>query len=177
MCPLFSLADENPSERLLDAEKLRKPPSLATEKPPLLLTNTEVSTFAAYTGQTARTVAILMQQCTGTNDQMFDVIQNYNITESDIANEWRHLYESCMHSSKVLMRDYAEGYPYYVGIAKVLMAMNLGLTTDCWGDVPYTEAFRGLEGEDYFHPNFDTQESVLATIQTLLDEGIAGLLR
>lgn len=151
------------------------PNTPTTATPALLLSNTMVSTFAAYTGQTARTAAILTQQCTGTNDQMFDVIQNYNITEADVTNEWQHLYESCMHSSKVLMRDYAEGYPYYVGIAKILMAMNLGLTTDCWGDAPYSEAFEGLQGEDYYHPNFDSQETLLGNIQTLLDEGIIEL--
>ncbi len=151
------------------------PNTPTTATPALLLSNTMVSTFAAYTGQTARTTAILTQQCTGTNDQMFDVVQNYNITEADVTNEWQHLYESCMHSSKVLMRDYDEGHPYYVGMAKVLMAMNLGLTTDCWGDVPYTESFEGLQGEDYFHPHFDTQEAILGTIQTLLDEGIVEL--
>ncbi len=150
-------------------------PTQAT--PALLLTNAQVSTFAVYTGQTARTTAILMQHCTGTNDQMFNVIQNYSITETDVTNEWQHLYESCMFTAKTIMNDYAEGYPYYIGMAKVLMAMNLGLTTDCWGDVPYNEAFGGLNGEDYYHPHFDTQESVLQSVQTLLDEAIVELSR
>jgi hypothetical protein len=68
-----------------------------------------------------------------------------------------------------------EEQPYYVGIAKVLMAVNLGYTTLCWGDIPYTEAFRGTEGSEFFKPAFDTQESIFASIQTLLDEAIVEL--
>jgi hypothetical protein len=171
--PVLFLALNSCSSFIEGWDESPNTPTQAT--PALLLTNTQVSTFAAFTGQTARTTAILMQHCTGTNDQMFDAIQNYNITETDVTNEWQHLYESCMHTSNTIMTDYAEGYPYYTGIAKVLMAMNLGLTTDCWGDVPYTEAFGGLKGEAYYHPHFDTQESVLQSIQTLLDEAIVEL--
>ncbi len=143
--------------------------------PALLLTNTQVSTFAAYTGQNARTAAILMQQCTGVSDQMFDDIQNYNIGEGDIDNEWQTLYESCLQTPYTIITDFSEGYPYYAGIAKILMAMNLGLATDLWGDIPYEEALQGLNGEQYYYPNFETQDAILGHVQSLLTEAIQHL--
>ena len=60
-------------------------------------------------------------------------------------------------------------------MAKVLKAMNLGLATDFWGDVPSKEAGLGLEGEAKFNPAFDTQENVIKDIQALLSDAIADL--
>lgn len=148
-------------------------PNSPTETTPaLLLTNCEVSTFAAFTGQNARTAAILTQQCTGVTDQMFDDIQNYNILEGVIDNEWQHIYENSLQTTHTIVKDYEETHPYYAGIAKVLMAMNLGLATDYWGDVPFREALNGLDGEEYYYPHFDSQQQVIQDIQTLLDEAI-----
>jgi len=124
----------------------------------LLLTNSEVSTFAVFTGQNARTAAILTQQCTGVTDQMYDDIQNYNIGENDIDNEWQNIYENSLQTTHTLVKDYSETHPYYAGIAKVLMAMNLGLAADYWGDIPFREALSGLDGEEYYYPHFDSQQ-------------------
>lgn len=57
----------------------------------------------------------------------------------------------------------------YQGIAKVLLATNLGLATDQWGAVPASNATLG-EGD--FTPAFDAQEDVYEQINTLLDEAI-----
>lgn len=148
------------------------PNSPATTTPGLLLSNTQVATFANFTGQNARTAAILTQQCTGVTDQMYDEIQNYNFGEQDVENDWYTLYESCLHTPYTIILDYSETHPYYAGIAKVLLAMNLGLATDCWGDIPYREALKGLEGELNYYPHFDPQQQVIQDIQTLLDEAI-----
>ncbi|NJC26032.1 SusD/RagB family nutrient-binding outer membrane lipoprotein [Neolewinella antarctica] len=63
----------------------------------------------------------------------------------------------------------AEGH---VGIAQVLMAINLGLVVDNWGDAPYSDAFTGTT----IRPTYDSAEELYATIFTLLDEGEANLL-
>src|SRR4030042_1088128 len=52
------------------------------------------------------------------------------------------------------------------------MAMNLGLATDCWGDIPLREALNGLEGEEHYYPHFDAQQQGIQDIQTILDEAI-----
>jgi hypothetical protein len=148
------------------------PNSPVEATPALLLTNLEVSTFTIQTGQNARAAAVLTQQCTGTSDQMYNTFQNYNITENTINNEWQTIYENGLQPGYTLLQTYSEGYPYYQGITKILMAMNLGLATDYWGDIPYSEALRGLDGEEHYSPAFDSQENVIQTIQEMLDEAV-----
>ncbi|MCB2407656.1 SusD/RagB family nutrient-binding outer membrane lipoprotein [Hymenobacter lucidus] len=63
-----------------------------------------------------------------------------------------------------------EKSPYYVGAGKIILAMDLAHATDMLGDLPYSEAFKGAEN---YTPKYDPQEQIYATVQTLLDEGIA----
>jgi hypothetical protein len=58
---------------------------------------------------------------------------------------------------------------YYVGAGKVLMAALIFHITDIHGNVPYTDAFRGAEN---FTPKYDSQESIYAAMDKLLDEAI-----
>lgn len=58
----------------------------------------------------------------------------------------------------------------YAGIGKIMMAYCLGTMTSLYGDIPYSEAFKGAVNP---YPKFDTQASIYTQVQTLLDEGIA----
>lgn len=145
-------------------------PSEAT--PGLLLSITEVATFSHYSGQLARQSSIMTQHMAGTDFQFLDIAK-YIIQEGDNVNEWESIYQIGMMNAKTLINTAGDANPAYRGIGKVLMAMNLGLATDLWGDIPYSQALRGLEGE-YDAAN-DTQESIIASIQTLLTEAIADL--
>ncbi len=58
---------------------------------------------------------------------------------------------------------------YYVGAGKVLMAALLFHLTDLHGDIPYSDAFRAAQN---FQPIYDSQESIYATMDKLLDEAI-----
>jgi len=141
----------------------------------LLMSVAEVSTFMYYTGQLARTPAILMQQCAGTDFQMIDV-RDYVILEDGNTNEWEGIYSNCLINEQLIIEDYGEDNPYYAGIAKILQAMALGLLTDLWGDIPYREALQGLKGQgEELHPVFDPQQQVIGDIQTLLSDAITEL--
>lgn len=62
------------------------------------------------------------------------------------------------------------GSPHYVGVASILQAVNLGLLTDCFENVPFSDAL----GESLnTSPAYDKQEDVYREIIKLLDEGIA----
>lgn len=61
---------------------------------------------------------------------------------------------------------------HYKGIAHVLMAINLGLATDSWGDVPYSQAFQSNAN---LTPTYDSQQSIYTEINNLLTTGITEL--
>jgi len=58
---------------------------------------------------------------------------------------------------------------HYVGAGKVLMAALIFHVADLHGNVPLSDAFRGAEN---FTPKYDSQESVYAALDKLLDEAI-----
>ncbi|WP_417371070.1 SusD/RagB family nutrient-binding outer membrane lipoprotein [Gelidibacter japonicus] len=57
----------------------------------------------------------------------------------------------------------------YIGVAKTLMALNMGLAVDVYGDIPYTEAF----SFETIVPSYDDDELVYTNILKLLDEALA----
>jgi hypothetical protein len=142
--------------------------------PSLLLTGTEVATFSTYSGQLARLSSILVQQSAGTDFQFVD-IANYQIREGNNVNEWEVIYTDALMNAQLIINDFGDASPYYGGIARILKAMNLGIATDLWGDIPNSEALTGLDEDPNFNPAYDSQEAVLANIQTLLDEAIVEL--
>ncbi len=76
-------------------------------------------------------------------------------------------------NANIIIREHGAENPYYRGIARVLIAMNAGLATDLWGDIPLSEASLGQSGN--LKPKYDTQEEVIQQIQTLLDDAIVDL--
>lgn len=138
---------------------------------PLLLNMTQVATFAVYNGQLARLSAVLVQQQAGTSDQ-FVPFGRYNLLSGDNTNEWEMIYTTCLMNAQTLIDQAGNENPYYRGMGRVLKAMNLGIATDFWGDVPNSEALKGKEGTDHYAPNFDSQESVIADIQQLLSDAL-----
>jgi hypothetical protein len=139
--------------------------------PQTLLSAIEVGTFNNLEGGGVRIASVFMQYNSGVDGQAISYEQ-YNPTESDMDNYWNGLYTN-MYNCKLLKDQFGERSPYYRGISEVLMAMNLGLATDMWGDVPYSEAFQGAEKDGNFTPHFDPQQSVLNSIQAMLSDAIA----
>lgn len=135
---------------------------------PLLLSAAEANYAYTQGGDISRYVAVWMQQLKGA-DRQFVAVDNYQVTEVDMDNAWRFgLYGGAMQDFYLLTKQAnAEGNPYYEGIGKTLMAYALLTSTDCFGDVPYSDAFQGAEN---LLPKYDTQEQIYATINTLLTE-------
>ncbi len=140
----------------------------------VLLTGTELATTSSYTGDLARIPSLLVQQTAGRLFQYAD-FQTYDILESSIDNQWNNLYASGLINTQLLIEQAGDGNKIYRGIGRVLRAMNLGLATDMWGDVPNTEALKGQAGEANFNAKYDAQENVIRDIQATLDAAIADL--
>lgn len=124
-------------------------------------------------GDLGRFSSVLTQHNRGIERQHLG-IYNYVFTESDVDNAWQfNLYSGPMNDMSILMdRARANGSVHYLGVAQVMMAHAIGTVTDLWGDVPYSDAFRG---SSKIQPVYDTQENIYQTIQTLLDEAIVNL--
>jgi hypothetical protein len=142
-----------------------------SSSPDLMLSNIEVGTFDNFTGSNSRRCAVIMQNCTGALFYYLS-INNYSILEADVQSDWDNLYPGTLTNTQILLNNFSANSPYYRGMARILKAMNLGLATDLWGDVPDKEAFQGMTNKT---PAFDPQQMVLADIQNLLSQGIADL--
>lgn len=97
----------------------------------------------------------------------------YLLYNSDINDSWKNIYTSCLNNLFMMNEQATNNGNYnYTGIAKILTAFCLGVATDYWGDIPYSEAFGGISK---LQPAYDSQESIYKNIQQLLDEGIADI--
>lgn len=126
--------------------------------------------FNAGTNQN-RIAGIVMQQFRGIDAQQLQY-NNYVIGEDAINNHWNTgLYTGVLRSCQVIIDQATEeGAPFYSAVAKVLMANQLGIAASMFGDLPFNEALKGSEN---LKPTYDSQESIYATVQRLLDEGIS----
>ena len=88
--------------------------------------------------------------------------------EIDASGTWTRLYDN-MTDLYDLQRYAAEkGKKENVGIAKIMMAMNLQLATNLWGDIPYTDAFKG----NTLTPKYDDAKAIYDSSLKLLNDGI-----
>lgn len=120
-----------------------------------------------------RYAGIIMQQWEGFDAQQLNYT-SYDIGENDTSNPWDFgLYTGSMRdAADIIERATATDALYTRGVAKIYMAINLGLATNAWGDVPYSEAFLGKEN---LTPKYDDQEEIYGVLQTLLSEAIDDL--
>lgn len=148
------------------------PNSPVEVSPKLMLAAVEVNTFMNTEGDLARVSAVLSQQMAGANAQYL-TLQNYQMNRNDYNNHWNGLYSGTMYNAKLMIDKYGAENPYYGGIAKVLLAINLSVATDFFGDVPYSDAFKGADLN--FVAKYDKQQAVYEAIQKLLDDAIVDL--
>ena len=94
--------------------------------------------------------------------------------EFRIGTGWTQIYLRAMSNARELERQAGEqSSPHYAGVAKVYQALMLGLATDAWENVPYTEAFEGIEN---LTPGYDQQQVIYETIiPNLLDQAVTDL--
>lgn len=113
-------------------------------------------------------------------NQVAQHVASYFGSGSDIHEEfrigtgWTQIYLRAMSNAHELERQAGEqSSPHYAGVAKVYQALMLGLATDAWENVPYTEAFEGIEN---LTPAYDQQQVIYETIiPNLLDQAVTDL--
>lgn len=86
---------------------------------------------------------------------------------------WNQVYLYILPNLKAI-KDKAEASnaTHINAIVDILTAINIGIATDTWDNIPYTNA---AEGPDNNFPTFDTQETIYNNIFSLLDAAISKL--
>ncbi|HET8736031.1 MAG TPA: SusD/RagB family nutrient-binding outer membrane lipoprotein [Pricia sp.] len=86
-------------------------------------------------------------------------------------NTWFNLYNVMTDLNVLIDKAQEEGAAHYQGAAQILMALNLGMAVDIFGDVPFSESFNF----ETVTPQYDDDAALYGNVMTFLDEGIANL--
>ncbi len=131
--------------------------------------------YALVGNDNVRTNNIWTQHFDGVSRQSFTEAR-YQLTSADVGGIWSSTYTNIlMNLDAVVKKSKQEGSesPHFTGIAQVMQATTLGITTDIFGDIPFSKALGGGQGN--LKPEYDTQEQVYDTIFFMLDNAIVNL--
>ena len=90
----------------------------------------------------------------------------------DYSPEWTDSYFSMMNIKQMMIKAQATGAWLHLGVGQTLMALNLNMLINAFGDVPYSKA---LDGKDNAFPTFDKQADLHDSCIALLDAAIVNL--
>jgi len=116
-----------------------------------------------------RPQSLWMQQMTGIARQSM-AEGAYSFRSGDVNNLWGNVYSGVLMDAKQLINKAVElEAPHFEGVAYILTAATLGVASDNWNSIPWSEA---LQGDENLRPSFDSQEAIYTTIQQQLTKGI-----
>ncbi len=98
-------------------------------------------------------------------------IFSYTFTNTDF-NYWDNLYNNLQDYEYVVTNADANNQAFLKGPARVMKAYIFQMLVDMYGNIPYTDALRGVKS---LAPKFDNQEDVYENLLALLDTAIMNL--
>ncbi len=111
------------------------------------------------------------QQITSTSNQGLSVYQQ---AETGKDNIWSFLYTNIFQTYRVMELELEkqsdliqEKSQYKLAAMKIVLFSYVSKVTDLYGDIPFSEAARGLDEEQILFPKYDSQESIY---KSMLDE-------
>jgi hypothetical protein len=91
----------------------------------------------------------------------------------DFSGTWDALYFAMADANEMKKLAIAQNSSEYKGVADVIIAYNLIMVNDLWGDAPFSEAFN----INNLVPKYDKQQDVYASSMALIDEAIVELAK
>ena len=138
--------------------------------PAVILPQVQLRLAYTWGGDFTRYVGIYTQHIDGISRQ-FAVIGKYGISGSDVDAMWANIYTGTLNSNRELLDDALEaGNFHYAGIALAIEAYTMMLSTDVFGDMPFSDAFKFAENGGVYQPTFDSQQQIYDQIFANLDE-------
>lgn len=99
-------------------------------------------------------------------------LDTYDEVSSTASTAWGSIYDELTNLHDMRNIAFQKGLNAYVGVSDILLALHLNMSTNVWGDIPYSEAFQGVDNPT---PKFDNQKVLYDSCLQLLDAGIAAL--
>ncbi len=149
-----------------------------------ILTDVMTATaFSAVGGDISLYSSVYVEHETGVHNQTYnaEIRSGEPTLATTYNNAWNAIYQNIKNAKVAIAKTSAggpeDGNHVTNGIAKVLLAYNLGVLTDFFGDTPFSET--GIMNEDgtpkYYQPKIEKQSELYPQIQQLLDEAITSL--
>lgn len=138
----------------------------------VLLPGIEINLGFTYGGDFSRYASILTQHAKGETRQWASINNYSSFLPVNFNTPWSFsMYAGVLNDLKILKEKSSEdGSNHYEGIASILEAYSWMLMVDFFNDVPFSEAFQGV---DIIQPTYDDAASVYAGAASLLENGIA----
>lgn len=151
-------------------EDLNTDPNNFSDSPPeLIIGKAQLSLMQLAESNGARYAGIFMNQFTG-EDRQYITINDYSVTSSEFNDIWDDaLVEGIAQAQITKDKAIDGGNKVLTGVAQITEAGLFGELTTLFGDVPYTEA---NDYDQFPTPAFDSQSSVLNSVQSLLSLAI-----
>ena len=124
-------------------------------------------TFSSLTGDVNRVISLWMQQMAGTGRQWAGYDQ-YEVTENDFTMDDFYAQGGLVDIRGVQSK--VEEDKLYLGIAQTWEALSMDMTSDVWGDIPFSEAV-----SEAITPKLDKQVDVHNALLALVDEGMTNM--
>lgn len=144
------------------------PNNFSSAAPELIIGKAQLAWMHLAESNGARYAGIFMNHFTG-EDRQYLTVNNYSITSGEFDDLWEDAYVSGLQQAELaIIKSEEINNTLLAGIGKIVKASIAGEMAALFGDIPYTEAVNF----NIDNPVYDSQVSVLANIQTLLNEAI-----
>ncbi|BDD05453.1 SusD/RagB family nutrient-binding outer membrane lipoprotein [Aureibacter tunicatorum] len=97
--------------------------------------------------------------------------QAFGLSDDYHGATWRTLYKDAIKNFPDILRKLeAEDAQGKIGQTRIVRVINFLRLTQLYGDIPYTEGGRGMEGQEFLFPKYDDQKFILTDMINELQE-------
>lgn len=146
-----------------------------TSTPALLLPTAQLALGSAIGVDFNNNGSIWVQHWTqNASASQYRTLEQYQPTGSTYDRVWGLFYSSALPDLKQMEKlAAASNLVNYQAIAMILRAYSFQTMTDAWGDIPFTEAIRGLpEDGGIINPRYDPQALIYDSIIAMTQSGM-----
>jgi len=158
-------------KKFLDVNENPNNPSTAT---PVLLLPTVQAAVGQLVGNNYQINGNVWAQywTQSPSSSQYRSLEQYNVTNTAYDRPWLITYRNALQNAQTIINSSTPNNERIRGMAYILKAYTVQLTTDAYGDIPLSEA---LNASQYGSPKYDAQAVVYDSIFRYIDLGLADL--